>query len=220
MPDESASRRPASAKEIAYAHVKKLVMRSGGEEGFFLSENEIAGALDISRTPVREAFLTLEAEGMLKIMPKRGAYVAPISDREIVELMEARALIETFCARRVVERRVPVTERLEALLREQRDLLSDPEAFIESDRRFHSVIVDAAQHQLFSGVYESLRDRQLRMGVRAVQGEDHRAAQVLAEHARIANAIDAGEPGEIAAAIADHIEQTQRSLRTTWRPQA
>lgn len=60
-------------------------------EGVFLTEGAAAAATGTSRTPVREALLRLEAEGFLQIVPKKGAFVPPISDAEVESVMQARA---------------------------------------------------------------------------------------------------------------------------------
>lgn len=199
--------------EIAYSGVKDLVTRSDAREGFFLSEGEVAASLGVSRTPVREAFRSLEAERLLKIMPNRGAYVPALHDREIVEVMEARELIEVFCAGRVAEAGTDLTATLEEILSEQEGLLDDVEGFILCDRRFHTAIVEAAGHSLFSDVYESLRDRQLRMGVRAVLSQHDRARQALREHRAIADAMAMGDPDGIREAIENHLDRTLATLR-------
>src|SRR3954453_19488157 len=90
MPD-----RPQTATRRAHAHLKaQLLDGTRYPDGTLLSEGEIAKELGMSRTPVREACLQLEAEGLLKLYPKRGALVVAISPREIDELFEARLLVE------------------------------------------------------------------------------------------------------------------------------
>ena len=67
-----------------------------------LSEGQIALAVGVSRTPVREALLRLEAEGVLRLLPKRGALVLPVTTEQMLDLIEARRLIETFAVRKVI----------------------------------------------------------------------------------------------------------------------
>ena len=69
-----------------------------------ISEGEVATALGMSRTPVREAFLRLEAEGLLRLYPQRGALVVPVSPAEAHAVIEARLLLEQFAATKVVGR--------------------------------------------------------------------------------------------------------------------
>src|SRR3954464_7066034 len=90
--------RPAS--EIAYDYVKARLLDGRFAGGTLLSENEIGQRLDVSRTPVRQAFVQLEAEGLLELYPRRGALVVPISPAEAEDVLEARMLIEQHSARR------------------------------------------------------------------------------------------------------------------------
>src|ERR1700761_5599130 len=94
----SAGQRPVSATTTAYRFAKERLLDGRFPAGQLLSENEIARELGISRTPVREAFLLLEAEGLLELYPRRGALVTPISPTESDDLLEARLLTEAHCA--------------------------------------------------------------------------------------------------------------------------
>jgi DNA-binding GntR family transcriptional regulator len=205
----------ASAKKIAYDHVKAEVLAGKQREGEFLTEEAVAEALGISRTPVREAFVRLEAEQLLELLPRKGALIRPITYREIVEVMEVRQMIEQFAARRLLARGAGIAPALEALLAEQRSLAEagDAEQFIECDRRFHTEIVRAAENALLAETYQSLRDRQLRMGVRAVMASPARTRQVLAEHQQIVLAFGAGDAELAVRAIEEHLRTTLDVLR-------
>src|ERR687894_1362836 len=82
--------------EAAYTYTKQRVLDATYAGGDLLTEGEVADALGISRTPVREAFLRLEGEGLLRLYPKRGALVVPVSAGEVRAVMETRALVERF----------------------------------------------------------------------------------------------------------------------------
>ena len=84
----------ASATEQAYRHVKSRVLDGSLPGGSMTSEGEIAEQLGVSRTPVREAFLRLEAEGLLRLYPKRGALVVPVAPGEADDVLAARLLVE------------------------------------------------------------------------------------------------------------------------------
>jgi DNA-binding GntR family transcriptional regulator len=167
---------------------------------------------------VREALLMLEGEGLLRLIPNRGAYVPAISDREIAEVTEARLLVEVFCAQRVAESGPEIAAALQELITAQERLFDDVDAFKECDRSFHRTIVDAADHRIFSGLYESMRDRQRRMGVNALMSNRARAEQVVAEHRAIAAALAARDPESIDAAITTHIRETVHALCAARRP--
>jgi hypothetical protein len=84
--------------------------RTPGCRGPFLSEQDLADRIGVSRTPIREALLHLAAEDLVELVPKRGARVAPLTGREIRELMEPRGIVERYAAERLVSthgRRAP-----------------------------------------------------------------------------------------------------------------
>ena len=91
----------ALAKDRVYAFVKERVLAGAYPGGELLSEGEVAEALKVSRTPVREAFLLLEAEGLMRLYPKRGALVVPVSPDEVRDVVETRRLVERHCAEAV-----------------------------------------------------------------------------------------------------------------------
>lgn len=203
-----------SAQDTTYEWLRQHIATLPSHTGGFITEAEVASELGISRTPVREAFLRLETEGFLQILPKKGAYVPAISDAEAETVMQARGLVEDWCARRVVVHAPQVAAEMQALLSEQRKLLNEPVAFIECDRRFHRTFVQAANNPVIANFYESLRERQVRMGLLAVAAQKDRARMVLAEHRAIVDALAGRDPDATAAAVARHLESTWSTLRS------
>src|ERR1700757_4585250 len=92
-----------SAADRAYTFVKNQILTGGYPGGTLISEGEVSAALQISRTPIREAFLRLSAEGLLRLYPKRGALVVPVSASEIHDVLDARLAIEQHAVRRAIE---------------------------------------------------------------------------------------------------------------------
>src|SRR3984885_14821632 len=93
-----------AAKDRAHAYVKRQVLTGAFPGGELISEGEVATALGMSRTPVREAFLRLEAEGLLRLYPQRGALVVPVSAEESRSVIEARMILEQFAVGKLVAR--------------------------------------------------------------------------------------------------------------------
>jgi DNA-binding GntR family transcriptional regulator len=177
-----------------------------------VTEAEVCETTGISRTPVREALLRLEAEGFLQILPKKGAYVPPIADAEVEAVMQARKLVEDWCVRRMTPAAGSLPAELERLITEQRDLLEDPVGFIECDRAFHRAIVRMAGNPVLTEFYETLRERQVRMGLRAIAAVQDRARTVITEHTIILEAVRSDEPDRAAAAVAEHLDSTLAAL--------
>jgi DNA-binding GntR family transcriptional regulator len=210
--------RAGSAQDVAYGWLKQHIALLPRDDGVFLIESEVAAATGTSRTPVREALLRLESEGFVQIMPKKGAFVPPISDAEVRAVMQARELVEEWCIGQVVPLGPEFAAELEELVAEQERLLHDPVAFIDRDRAFHRTIVHRAGNPVLADFYESLRDRQIRMGLRAVARTENRARNVLAEHRAIVAAVRAGAREQAERAVAAHLASTLAALNLPDAP--
>jgi DNA-binding GntR family transcriptional regulator len=208
--------RTLTAKDRAYAFTKKRVLDSTFAGGDLLTEGEVATALGLSRTPVREAFLQLESEGLLRLYPKRGALVVPVSSQEVESVMETRVLVEQFALAKAIARGGDVTGELEAAIERQvgHAARGDSEAFVEADREFHTVFVNAAGNPIVATLYDSLRDRQRRMGVAALTRDERRVSSILAEHRALVAAVRARDPERARMVLADHLQGTLELLRS------
>ena len=206
----------ASGREKAYGYLKETVLTDPAMQGEFLSEQEIADRIGVSRTPIREALLLLAAEDLVELVPKRGARVAPLSGREITELMELRGIVERFAAKQVLTSgRAPVRELAELLDRQVG--LSGPDQakeFIAVDHLFHSTLVSAVGNALLDRHYEGLRSRQVRAGVVALYNQQGRQEAVLHEHQAILDALTAGDAAAACLAIDNHLGSTLKVLLT------
>jgi DNA-binding GntR family transcriptional regulator len=87
-------RKPPNLTELTYLSIKKSVLTGSVEPSFRLTEEHIANQLGISKSPVREALNRLEAEGLIRIEPRRGAFVKDFSAKEITDLYNLRVVLE------------------------------------------------------------------------------------------------------------------------------
>lgn len=208
-----------NASSRAYRFTKERILDGRFAGGELLSEGEVAGVVGVSRTPVREAFLRLESEGLLRLYPKRGALVVPVSATEVESVMETRLVVERFAIERVIARGVDLGDRLDAAIVRQR-ALAGPEhsrEFVEADREFHRLLVEAAGNPILLQLHDSLRDRQSRMGLVALARDDDRTRQILEEHAGLAAAIAAGDAGQALSLVDRHLQSTLVLLRSADR---
>lgn len=216
--------RAESAQDAAYRWLKRHVATLPRHEGTFLTEAEVSEATGTSRTPVREALLRLEAEGFLQIVPKKGAFVPPITDAEVEAVMQARGLVEDWCVRRTAPIAESLALELERLVRQQEHLQDSAVRFIECDRDFHRTIVRTAGNPVLAEFYESLRDRQVRMGLHAIADSEERTRIVLTEHTAIVDGVRSGDPARAGAAVAAHLAGTLAALHlpsvARWVPHA
>ncbi|GLZ54175.1 putative transcriptional regulator, GntR family protein [Actinomycetospora sp. NBRC 106378] len=213
------TRAVVSAKERAYRHTKAAILDGSLPGGDLISEGQVAEVLAMSRTPVREAFLRLEAEGLLRLFPKRGALVVPVSPAEVEAVLEARELVEghavaKLCATTEPERSA-VVARLREVLDDQRAAFAagDERAFAEGDRRFHTVLVESAGNPILSELYASLRDRQLRMNLGSLLGHGPaRAEEILGQHDAILAALGPDRTAEAHGRLSEHLEATRTAV--------
>jgi DNA-binding GntR family transcriptional regulator len=205
-----------SAARRAYEHVKKRLLDGSYRDGELLSEGVIAQELEISRTPVREAFLQLEAEHLLELYPKRGALVVPVSAGEVADLFEARLVLERHCLARVaVDPSRELIERLGTLIQRQRERIAagDSAGFAVADRELHRAWVAAAGNALLLALYDQLRDRQQRITARMVRrgGESH-TQRLVAEHEGMVTALAHHDADEAIALLEVHLAGTRAGI--------
>lgn len=209
-----------SAADRAYAYVRGEVLcrRIGGND--ILTEGHIADAVGVSRTPVREALLRLQADGMVRLLPKRGALVLPVTAEEMADVLETRRLVETFAARKAVTDGSPaqLVDRLHAHIDDMRAAAKrhDAVAYVEADRAFHLELVASAGNEILTSLYRSLRDRQLRMGVVNLLDDGPvdpaRMRRSAEEHEQITDAIASRSVRAVDAAIDTHLDDAGRLL--------
>jgi len=206
--------RGRSAAQVAYDYVKARLLDGRFAGGTLLSENEIAQRLNVSRTPVRQAFVQLEAEGLLELYPRRGALVVPISPSEAEDVLEARMLIEQHAARRAVRAGPGLAVALREQIAEQEDSLAgDGAGFAWSDRAFHRAIVEAAGNQLLTRQYDALRDRHQRIAAVTIARDPSRIERFVAEHREIAAAFEAGDGDRAAELLGTHLQGAHELVR-------
>lgn len=196
-----------SASDTAYEHVKQAIFSGELATSTLITEGEVAEQLSISRTPVREAFLRLQAEGMIELYPKKGALVIPATAQETREVFEARALIEQWAANQVWARRADAVPGLRAQLdaMDAARRAGDAAAFSAADRAFHAVIVDLAGNSVIARQYAHLRDRQVVIVAANIRSGASRMAASCAQHRELLRLLETGTKAAFVAACGEHV---------------
>jgi len=157
--------------EQAYKVVKEAIMSGKFPPGNWLAEDELKDALGVSRTPVREAFRQLQAEGLIELFPRKGAYIVPLTDRDIVNLFEVREALETaFFMRSAKKMRLEKLKRFQRKFKEaeeeifkipkESEILRDKwREYLKVDRAFHDELVKATENPYWLKLYLNIRDR-------------------------------------------------------------
>lgn len=145
--------------EQAYKQIKEAICQGKITSGDILSENQLAQDLGMSRTPVREALRALASEDWLEIKNGVGAYVKPLSSKDIQDLYEVRRLLEVQAAKTSVYR---ITDgEIDGLEARFRQLLeqtgsggagADPKAFSQLDWELHELIVERCQNNYIKSI--------------------------------------------------------------------
>ena len=183
--------------------------------GYQAPEPEIALNLGMSRTPVREALIRLASEGLVELIPRRGARVLPIRPDDMAEIYEILTALEPEAAAKLAERRPTDTELLplEAATSSMEEALKrdDLDAWAEADDLFHRTLLEMHGNRRLMAIVSSLFDQAHRARVVTLRmrkpptrsTEDHRA---ILEHLR------AGNPGAARDAFRAHRERAAKEL--------
>ncbi|GAA1482584.1 GntR family transcriptional regulator [Gordonia sinesedis] len=202
--DLTSSDPSASAADRVYDDVKELILTNALAGGELISEGEIAQRCEVSRTPVREAFLRLQAEGWMRLYPKRGALVVPVTRREVRDVVEARKLIEGHAVREVVAGDTAARALADALAGNVEDHRAvdpaDLAAFARVDAEFHRLIVAAGDNAVLADIYTGLGERHRRMTTASVHRDPLVGERILRDHTELLTAI-----ADRDAAAFDHI---------------
>lgn len=176
------------APDRVHRYLKQRILSGELAGGEMTSEGEIAAALGVSRTPVREALRRLQAESLVRVYPKRGVQVVPIGPREAQDVLDARRLVESHAAARLAAaadaERERLFDRLEELLEAQQAAVDahDLDAYARHDTDFHLAIIEAGGNALLTQFARSLRERQQRLTARGVDRDASRAGAFIAGH--------------------------------------
>ncbi len=211
----SASRSPrngtgSSAVERVYAHVAEAIITGAVGASSLLTEGEVAETLGISRTPVREAFLALEAHGLLTLFPKKGAVVTALDDVETAELLQVRIMFETTAValhsmRPGADHAVDNDLAALILLQEEAARTGDLLAFARADHRFHARVVDESRNRVIDDFYTQLGPRLKRLLHRAATRDPGSLEHFITEHRALAGYLRAGDAPGYEAALRRHV---------------
>lgn len=206
-------------RELVFESLREAIILGRLKPGERMMEMQLADEMGVSRTPVREAIRKLELEGFVVMIPRKGAYVAGISVKDIVDVFEVRASLEALAAGLAAER---ITDaELEELERSLVQILevSDREdlgAIVETDTNFHDLIYKACRNERLVQIITHLKEQIQRFRTTSLS-QPGRSKDALGEHRAIVEAISERNV-EMAQALArEHIENAEQSLLNAMR---
>jgi len=202
-------RRP-SAGEFAYASLRETILTLALPPGSPLSRAALAARLGVSQTPVREALMRLQAEGLVEVVPSASTHVARINLASAREALFLRRAIEREMVRQLAEAPPPdLGERLHAKLVEQRALLerNDHAGLSAADDAFHAMLYEAAG---IAGLWDLVQSRSGHLARlrRLHLPAPGKARTILQEHAALTEAILANDAPAAEAVLRRHLSDT------------
>ena len=202
------------AARKAYEVVRNDIIEGTYAPGDRITESEVAASAKVSRTPVREALLKLEAEGLIRFVPNQGAFVSSFGVAEARETFDLRSMLESYVVRCCAERITPKELALARDLAEQQIEVSRqrPTGFLqqvaELNDRYHSTLLDAARSEALRAtmatvanaplVFQTFRDYSAADLVRSAQ-----------HHLEIVEALEAGNAEWAGAVMRAHIHSAR-----------
>jgi len=199
----------------AYRRLREGITSGRFQPNERLVEADLTRFLGAGRTAVRAALVRLDQEGLVTRELNRGARVRLVSDREALEIEEARSALERLLARQAAVKATPAQVRqLKQILAEMRRRLAagDSVGYSELNPGFHQLIWASAQNATASRLVLNLKSQSLRFQFHTML-RPGRPQRSLHEHETIFNAIAAHEPDAAEAAMREHLEEVVENLR-------
>lgn len=196
-----------------YRLVRERIIRGDLEPGTRISESEIAGGYDVSRQPVREAFIKLAEEGLLEIRPQRGTFVRKIAIPSVMDARFVREAIEADIVRLLAQLAVPgLEEELRGLPAAQARAAAAGEwlRFVELDERFHRVLASGAGKTYAWNVVESVKAQMDR--VRHLSAQRFPMDKLIEQHTAIVDGIAGHNPVAAERAMRAHLREILNDL--------
>ena len=196
--------------ELTYRSIKEQLLDGTLAEGTRLTEELLASQLGISKSPVREALNRLEAEGLISIEARRGAFVREFSTKEVGDLYDFRELLEVhaICAARITPE---LLEQLADSIERTRQFLTlgDKPKHIEEDLRFHALIAEASENAEFFRVFQNVQQKSLLCRYKTYHLS---GTTTPASHGKIYQALKADNRQAAMEAMREHIRYVKTRL--------
>ena len=212
MPTSTPIRRKSLHSEVT-DRIRQLIVESHLQPGQRVPELEISRDLGVSRTPIREALKVLASEGLVELLPLRGAVVKTFSKKDATDMLELMALLEVFAAEKACKAE---QKKIEAVLaaHEKMKLLhakGKRSEYFQINQQIHGAIVAMAENESLTLMHNALskRMRSLRFSGNSTPDNWRNA---LNEHHEIASALQQRDVKKIKKAVGLHFENTAKRM--------
>jgi DNA-binding GntR family transcriptional regulator len=206
--------KPKGLTDWAYETIRKLILTLKVAPGEQLQIERLAEQMGVSRTPVREALLRLEQDGLTRVVPRVGVFVTDVSRRELEELYELRELLESRATEEATPRLSEEDlQHIDALLQASQAAVEKGEVhdFLDAEIAFHDLLLQRARNQRLIKIMESLGDLTYRWRIISLRSEDN-VRQSLVEHEGIAAALRERNARQAGQRMGNHIRAAKERM--------
>ena len=207
--------RPKPLSELVFESLKQDIVNGEFDLGEALSEVRIANQLDVSRTPVREAFARLELEGLVRTEPQKGTYVFTLEPEQLRDICDTRVYLETGAITIAFEKNRDTLVRMLSDIVRMMDIAraeQDDATYLRLDTAFHQAIVDASGNDFLNDAYQTIASKMAALRNRLGAHADHMAKSFI-EHKRI---LDQCADGDLNGAIKTLVAHIGRKEGSYW----
>lgn len=180
-------------KDQIYEILRDMILRREINPGQKIVEDELSKQIGVSRTPLREALGRLENEGIVEIIPRRGASVRKLSKETIIEVLEIREVLEGLVTRlATINMNNKILKQLKTCLDDIKDTPDEPKNFIKfthADEKFHNLLLECCQNQMLKNNMATINMHLQFIRIRTVV-IPHRAKKTVDEHFKVLNAVE------------------------------
>ncbi|HIU77260.1 MAG TPA: GntR family transcriptional regulator [Candidatus Pelethocola excrementipullorum] len=201
-------------KQVAYQEIKEKILNCEYEPNSFLNEDFLCEELGMSRTPVRDALSRLEQERLVSILPKKGFFVSPVSQKEINMVFEGRLLLEPyFLLNYCADMPADVISRMKDISAQYHRAIESNEKkdYYRLDNEFHQCIVSQCTNIYLIRTYEDLQNQDRRLRIMTGSSIEERLLITIQEHKQILDCIIAGDLEGAAEAMRKHLGNSKSS---------
>ena len=201
-------------RDVVFNTLRKAILTGELKPGERLLEIHLANRLGVSRTPIREAIRKLELEGLVIMIPRRGAEVAQITEKSLKDVLEVRRALDALCVELACDR---ISDREEELLREACDEFEratetkDATIIAKADVAFHDIIVQATDNQRLIQLINNLSEQMYRYRFEYIKDEI-RHDSLVNEHRIIYESIVKRDKKKAAETARLHIDNQEKSI--------
>ena len=206
-------------RDVVFNTLRKAILRGELKPGERLMEIQLANKLGVSRTPIREAIRKLELEGLVLMIPRKGAEVAQITEKNMQDVLEVRKALEELSVQLACERITPEqVEEMKMAAEDFRKVLKsgDVTKIAEADVKFHDIIFAATNNQRLITLLNNLREQMYRFRVEYLKQKEC-YPQLLEEHDKLIALISGGEVEEACERMGCHIDNQASTVSDVIR---